>query len=460
MTGPVSEAGVEYELVKALRVQVADAMTREKQDRQRRGLPELSEADERQLAYSLITAAVQSHQAEIVKAGGELPADTGHDLRLIMAVDAAIYAAGELQELLDDDQVENIDINGCDEVWITYADRGKVRGAPIAATDEDLVQILQNLASYASINARPFTRANPELDLRLPDGSRLSAVMGAGEWPVVSIRRNRYQQMFLHRLVELGTIDERLGLFLNAAVRARMNLIIAGATDAGKTTLLRACINCIPRDERLITVERSLELGLRRQGLHEDVVEWEEVLPDAEGHGGITIQQLVRRTRRHNPSRVCVGEVMGPEVVEMLSAMSQGNNGSLSTIHARSAADAIAKLAQYAEQYERIENRVAHSLIAGAVDFVVFIGKNRRLGGRRTVTEVVELAGAPDGRVASARIFGPSPVDGRAVRVEDVSISDARLEELTYAGYDDTATAFTLPEFAVPPFAAGRGQVW
>jgi hypothetical protein len=228
---------VEYELVKALRVQVADAMTRVKQDRERRGDPELSEPDERQLALSLITSAVQAYQAEIVKAGGELPADTGYDLRLIMAVDAAIYAAGELQELLDDDQVENIDINGCDEVWITYADRGKVRGAPIAATDEDLIGIVQNLAAYASINARPFTRANPELDLRLPDGSRLSAVMGAGERPAVSIRRNRYPQMFLAQLIELGTIDEQLAVFLQAAVRARMNLIIAGATDAGKTTL-------------------------------------------------------------------------------------------------------------------------------------------------------------------------------------------------------------------------------
>ena len=388
---------------------------------------------------------MQAHQEQVLRSGAELPADTGYDLRLIMAVDAAMYAAGELQELLDDDQVENIDINSCDEVFITYADRGKVRGAPIAATDEDLIQIVQNLAAYASINPRPFTRANPELDLRLPDGSRLSAVMGASERPVVSIRRNRYPQMFLSGLVGLGTISEQLAVFLQAAVRARMNVVIAGATDAGKTTVLRACINCIPADERLITVERSLELGLRRQGLHSDVVEWEEVLPDAEGHGGVTIQQLVRRTRRHNPSRVIVGEVLGPEVVEMLSAMSQGNNGSLSTLHARSAADVFAKLAQYAEQYERIDNRVAHSLIAGAVDFVVFIRKNRHLGGRRCVTEVVEVSGAPDGRVASSRIFAPSPWDGRALRVEDVAITTERLEELSDAGYDDTAASFYFP---------------
>ena len=159
----------------------------------------------------------------------------------------AIFEAGELQDLLDDVDVENVDINGCDEVFITYADdRGKVRGRPIAATDDDLIQIVQNLASYASMNARPFTQANPELDLRLPDGSRLSAVMSAAERPVVSIRRNRYPQMFLSTLVELGTIDDQLACFLQAAVTARMNLVVAGATDAGKTTLLRALINAVP----------------------------------------------------------------------------------------------------------------------------------------------------------------------------------------------------------------------
>ena len=137
-----------------------------------------------------------------------------------------------------------------------------------------------------------------------------------------------------------------------------------------------------------------------------------------------------------------MGEVLGPEVVEMLSAMSQGNNGSLSTIHARSANDVFAKLAQYAGQYEHVDNAVAQSLIAGAVDFVVFIGKNRHLGGRRCVTTVLEVSGAPDGRVASSAIFTPSPLDGRATRVLDVAITDERAAELADAGYDDTATHF------------------
>jgi len=182
----VSEIGVDYGLVRLLREQVADEMTRAKQQREIRGLPELSLPDEYQLAMSVITTAVQRHLGGILAAGGELPTDPGYDMRLILAIDSVMYKAGELQELLDDPDVENIDINGCDEVWVTYADgRGKVRVGAIAATDDDLIQIVQNLAAYASMNARPFTRANPELDLRLPDGSRLSAVMAAAERPIV-----------------------------------------------------------------------------------------------------------------------------------------------------------------------------------------------------------------------------------------------------------------------------------
>src|SRR5262249_41114808 len=160
--------------------------------------------------------------------------------------------------------------------------------------------------------------------------------------PSVSIRRNRYPQMFLRRdlaeaatpagkevqpdLLSLGTVTPELADFLYMAVRARCNLVVGGATDAGKTTLLRALVNCIDRRERLVTVERALELGIdRHPELHDNVVALEEVLPDGEGKGGVNIAALVRRTRRMNPSRVIVGEVLGPEVVEMLSAMAQGN---------------------------------------------------------------------------------------------------------------------------------------
>jgi Flp pilus assembly CpaF family ATPase len=250
-------------------------------------------------------------------------------------------------------------------------------------------------------------------------------------------------------LLQLGTVDEQLASFLQAAVRARCNIMVAGATDAGKTTLLRALIHCIPPAERLVTVERALELGLRRHpGLHPNVVELEEVLPAPDGGGGLTIGQLVRRTRRQNPSRVIVGEVLGPEVVEMLSAMSQGNDGSLSTIHARDAADVFARLATYAAQHEGLSFDVTHALIGGALDVVVFIRKNPLSGGQRTVMEVLEVTGSSDGRVTRSRIFAEGP-DGRAVRDPEVAIMRGPL--LAAQGYQDH------PGWTPEPPPAARG---
>jgi pilus assembly protein CpaF len=243
--------------------------------------------------------------------------------------------------------------------------------------------------------------------------------------------------MFLPRLVELGTLDERLATFLQAAVLARMNVMVAGATNAGKTTLLRAMINVIGANERLITVEKALELGLRRHPeLHPNVVEWEMVLPDAEGRGGISMAALVQRSLRQNPSRVIVGEVLGEEIVVMLNAMSQGNDGSLSTIHARNSMAVLDRIASYAAQAENLSFEVTHALIAGAIDFIVFIRQNPYMGGLRTVAEVREVSGFDGERVVSSLVFEALPIDGRATRSE-YAITEPRLKLLEAEGYND-----------------------
>lgn len=468
--GSAQEEALDYPLVRRLQARVADLLTREQQDRAVGGQPPLSSADLRQRALSVAGEVVSAYMSEQLHARRELP-DSGYDLRLIQAIDAAMYGAGELQVLLDDHDIENIDINGHDGVWITRAgQREPVRGRPIAASDEELIELIRNLGAYAGLNARPFTPASPELDLRLPDGSRLSAVMRASERPLISIRRNRYPQMFLDQvpptarrgpeppdgppssspagrlegrrrrqgprtLLQLGTVTEELASFLQAAVLARCNIIVAGATDAGKTTLLRALINCIPPHERLVTIERALELGLSRHPeLHPNVAEMEEVLPSPEGGGGLSIRQLVQRSRRQNPSRVIVGEVMGPEVVEMLQAMSQGNDGSLSTLHARNAADAFARLATYAAMHNDLPSHVTHELTGGAVDFVVFIRKNPYTQAQRAVMEVLEVTGSHDGHVTRSRIFREGS-DGRAERDPEVAIT--RGPQLAAHGYPD-----------------------
>lgn len=451
----MSEDMVDYQVVRALQKRVADMQMSDRRARAAQGEPERSSADEQQQAQSIIRQVVSWHMQQRLSAGEELP-DAEYDARLRAAIFAAIYGAGELQELLEDPLVENIDINGFDEVWVSYAGEDwPRRWRPVAASNEHLVSIVSNLGSYAGMNARPFSTSTPELDVRLADGSRLSAVMVATETPSVSIRRNRYPQMFLRPdiaqaatpvgkellpdLVTLGTVTPELADFLFAAVRARCNIVVGGATDAGKTTLLRALINCIDARERLITVERALELGLSHHPqLHWNVREMEEVLPDAEGKGGVNIAQLVRRTRRMNPSRVIVGEVLGPEVVEMLSAMAQGNDGSLSTIHARDAEEVFNRISTYAQQFENLTAPVSHALMAGAIDFVIFVEKNPLLGGRRCVTQVLEVSGMQGDRVGRSKLFVPSREDGRAVRDPEVAITSQRAAKLATAGFGES----------------------
>src|SRR5262249_38291094 len=202
------------------------------------------------------------------------------------------------------------------------------------------------------------------------------------------------------------------------AVAARKNIMIAGATNAGKTTLLRALANQIPPGERLVTVERALELGLDQfPDLHPNVVALEERLPNSEGQGAISMAELVRRSLRMNPSRVIVGEVLGDEIVTMLNAMTQGNDGSLSTIHANSSMEVFNRIATYAIQAaERLPVEATHMLIAGAVDFVVFIekrndysrgGSPRRFLSRRPGITRIDAPGL------SSEVFAPRP-DGRA----------------------------------------------
>ena len=290
---------------------------------------------------------------------GRPPLNAQEEEDLAEAIHAALFGVGRLQPLLEDQNIENIDINGCDRVFIGYADGSEVLGEPVAESDEELVELIQVLAAYSGLSSRPFDTANPQLDLRLPDGSRLSAVMDVTLRPAISIRRARMGKVFLADLVGNGTISPDVGAFLAAAVAARKNIMIAGATNAGKTTLLRALANQIPAEERLITVERALELGLDHfPELHPNVVAFEERLPNSEGQGAITMADLVRRSLRMNPSRVIVGEVLGDEIVTMLNAMTQGNDGSLSTIHSNSSLEVFNRISTYAIQSaERLPGR-------------------------------------------------------------------------------------------------------
>ncbi|HWG27290.1 CpaF family protein [Actinospica sp.] len=425
---------MDHALVKRLRQEVGDRIAEQRRVDQLSGLPAMTPQDERQFARAVIGQVLSEH-AHTEMTSGRRPPSAEEEEALAGGIHAALFGVGRLQPLLDDPEIENIDVNGCDRVFVQYADGREVMAEPIAETDDEMVELIQILGAYSGLSSRPFDSANPQLDLRLPDGSRLSAVMDVTRRPALSIRRARMGKVFLSDLVGNGTLLAELGSFLSAAVLARKNIMIAGSTNAGKTTMLRALANEIPAHERLVTVERALELGLEQfPELHPNSVAMEERLPNSEGLGAISMAELVRRSLRMNPSRVIVGEVLGDEIVTMLNAMSQGNDGSLSTIHANSSLEVFNRISTYALQaQERLPVEASHMLVAGSINFVVFIERRNEYhrGGtmRRLVTSVREVNGV-DGRVLSSEVFRAGP-DGRAMPHSPVSCID----ELIAHGY-------------------------
>lgn len=418
----------DQDLIDDLHRQVGDLIQREQSRRRGERTAPLTGEAERQFARGTI-AKVLSAFIERRLSAGRPPLAAAAEDDLTEALMARLFGAGRLQRLLDDDTVENIDINGADEVWISRAGADfSERATPVAASDAELIAIVQTLGSYSGLSSRSFDVANPELDLQLPDGSRLSAVMAVAARPSVSIRRHRFQKVGLADLVGLGTMTEELAEFLRAAVKARLNIVISGGTNGGKTTMLRALASEIDPRERIITIEKAFELGLREdRRRHPNAVALEARLSNSEGVGEVTMAQLVKRTLRQNPDRVIVGEVLGEEIIPMLNAMSQGNDGSLSTIHSDAARQTFMRISSYAQQAENLSRTVVHEMIAGAIDLVVHIARDRH-GGRRSVREVLEVNGFDDAiGVSASQIFAEGP-GGDALRTHNVVQRAARLD--------------------------------
>ena len=309
-------------------------------------------------------------------AGGWIPCESTEDeQQLARTVLDALFGMGRLQALIEDPEIENIDINGCDRVWATFADGSKQLMSPVADSDQELVDLIRSAATRFGLSERRFDLARPELDLRLPDGSRLSALMAVTARPSVSIRRHRFSDLSLSDLTSLGTLDDELASFLGAAVRARKNIVVSGAMNSGKTTLLRALAAEISPRERIVTIEQAFELGLDAvPDRHPDMVALEARPANVEGVGLISVADLVKRALRMNADRVIVGEVLGDEILPMLNAMSQGRSGSMCTIHADSSAAVFRRIASYAVQaQERLPLEASNLLIAGAINFVVHL---------------------------------------------------------------------------------------
>jgi Flp pilus assembly CpaF family ATPase len=412
-----------YALVKNLRGKVAEALGELERSRGGRA------ATRKEAETYVFDAVTSGHAGDMTRVEST-----------VNAVLDLLFGAGRLQPLLDNDAIENVDINGR-RVFVHYFDQDHpVELDPVTDSHEELIELVRTLASGIATGtaSRPWDEANPELDFSLPGGLRFSGLLSVtGDGPAVSIRRNRLSRVFIKDLVANGTLTPECASFLSAAVAARKNLIIAGETNSGKTTLMRAMINAIEPHERLITIEKALELGVNAYpDLHPNAIALEVRLPNSEGLGEIGMRRLVRRSLRMNPSRVIVGEVLGDEIVEMLKAMTQGNKGSMSTLHADSAELVFERISIYARQGpEQLPADVVHEMISGAIDFAVYIRRARNAHGQfvRFVSEIREVNGY-DGRVLSSRVFAPGP-DGRAMPANAISC----LDELIAHGYHDPA---------------------
>ncbi len=422
---------VDETLVRSLRNEIADELAATVRTMTATGR-HLDSADEEMLARQLIAQRLEQLAGTAISSGSQVLTPSEEDA-LSHAVFDRLFHLGRLQPLLDDETIQNVVANGHDRVFIEYAGGLKVEGTPVADSDEELIEQLREIGRRYGLSEREFNPSRPQLNLQLPDGSRLFAVAWVCDRPSVSIRRHRFMKLGLGDLIGLGAIDDALASFLSAAVRARQQIIVAGATGAGKTTMLRALAAEIPASERIVTIETELELGLDRfADVHPDCVALEAREANVEGAGEVTAADLVRMSLRMNPDRVIVGEVRGDEIVPMLNAMSQGNDGSMCTIHADSSATVFNKMALYAMQApERLPLEATCQLAAAAVDLVVFIAKSRS---GRWVSSVRQVVGVDGSKVVTNELFRPGP-DGRAV--PGVPVPHDLAAELSAHGWDE-----------------------
>jgi pilus assembly protein CpaF len=298
-------------------------------------------------------------------------------------VDEAL-GLGVLEPLLADEDVTEIMVNGAGDVFIERA--GRIERVDTRFTSED--QLYQTIDRIVSAVNRRVDESSPMVDARLPGGERVNVLIPplSLSGPVVTIRRfpRPYR---LEELVAKGSLDPVMAAFLAACIRARLNVLISGGTGSGKTTMLNSLSAFVPSGERIITIEDSAELSLQQQ----HVIRLESRPANVEGHGEITIRDLVRNSLRMRPDRIIVGEVRGGETMDMLQAMNTGHEGSLCTVHANSSDDAILRLETLASMSElNIPSESLRDQINGAIDVIVHLA--RMADGVRRMVEICTLA--------------------------------------------------------------------
>jgi pilus assembly protein CpaF len=318
--------------------------------------------------------------------------------QLVTEVEHETFGLGPIEPLMQDPTVSDILVNGAHEVYVER--RGKLERTPVIFRDD--AHLLQVIDRIVSAVGRRVDESSPMVDARLPDGSRVNAIIRplALDGPVLSIRRFAVDPYRMPDLIDFGTLTPALAEIARAAVQARLNILVSGGTGAGKTTLLNVLSNAIPNTERIVTIEDSAELQLQQ----EHVVRLETRPPNIEGKGAVTQRDLVRNALRMRPDRIVVGEVRGAEVLDMLQAMNTGHDGSLSTVHANSVRDALSRIeTMILMAGVSLPMRAMRDYVASALDMIVHLA--RLSDGCRKVVRVTEVVGMEEDVVTTQDIF-------------------------------------------------------
>ncbi|PWB55140.1 MAG: type II secretion system protein E [Anaerolineales bacterium] len=318
--------------------------------------------------------------------------------RLFEQISAEILGYGPIQTLLEDDTITEVMVNGAKNIYIERA--GKIIRVPVAfESDEHVLRIIDRIVAPLG---RRIDESSPYVDARLPDGSRVNAVIPPISLvgPVLTVRKFAKNPITLEQLIEYGTITPEALQFLKACVESKLNMVISGGTGSGKTTLLNILSQFIPGDERIVTVENAAELQLRQ----EHVVTLESRPPNIEGRGEVTIRQLVINCLRMRPDRIIVGEIRDEAALDMLQAMNTGHDGSMTTAHSNSPRDTLARMETMVMMAGmELPVRAIREQVSSAINLIIH--EERLRDGTRKVVNITEVSGMEGDVITMTDIF-------------------------------------------------------
>jgi len=319
-------------------------------------------------------------------------------VRLFEQISAEILGFGPLQPLLEDESITEIMVNGAKNIYIER--KGKIHRVPMTfESNEHVMRIIDRIVAPLG---RRIDESSPYVDARLPDGSRVNAVIPPISLvgPAITIRKFAKNPITLEQLIEFGTISAESLQFLKACVESRLNIVISGGTGSGKTTLLNILSQFIPADERIVTIENAAELQLRQ----EHVVTLESRPPNIEGRGEITIRQLVINSLRMRPDRIIVGEIRDEAALDMLQAMNTGHDGSMTTLHSNSPRDTLSRLETMTLMAGMdLPSRAIREQVSAAINLIVH--QDRMRDGSRKVTYITEVSGMEGDVITTTDLF-------------------------------------------------------